>query len=126
MTELFSSGELFGLITASARKNGKEGLRGFLLFSNGRFLQLLEGPSKALSDLYRVIEQDPRHRDCEIVYDTSVETTSFSNWSMRRIPSACPNDAREFICSKANGSVPEDVLEIVDDFLEGALNNVSS
>jgi hypothetical protein len=47
--------------TAIARRNPVAGVSGRLLFSDGLFLQVLEGPPDAVRELFDVIRRDARH-----------------------------------------------------------------
>ena len=69
------------LLDWSQRHNAAQGITGLLLYSEGRYVQVLEGPEGAVKDLYARIEHDTRH--------TQVETVSrgpgprrFAAWSM--------------------------------------------
>ncbi len=123
-TECFAEAELFGIISVSARKNGAAGLSGFLLYSNRRFLQLLEGPSDILANTYAVIERDKRHHDCRIVVDETSSSPCFPSWSMRRIPnaeSARPAETLSYVKNKADGEVSSEIMAAVQSFLTGAM-----
>ncbi|WP_035564883.1 BLUF domain-containing protein, partial [Hymenobacter sp. IS2118] len=52
---------LAGLLRQARLHNQSANLTGLLLYAQGRFLQVLEGPEPALSDLYARIKTDPRH-----------------------------------------------------------------
>lgn len=73
--------ELQDILDWSQQYNMQHGITGLLLYSEGRYVQVLEGPEAAVEDLYAHIQQDTRH--------THVETVSrgpgphrFSEWSM--------------------------------------------
>ncbi|GAB4544041.1 MAG: hypothetical protein Tsb0013_00810 [Phycisphaerales bacterium] len=67
--------------TACSR-NQPESITGFLLFADGCFLQLLEGPPEAVGELYTDIQRDPRHHALELLLDAPCARRSVPNWSM--------------------------------------------
>lgn len=72
-----------GQILATARRrNSSVGVTGALLFAEGCFTQVLEGPLGEVEALFEMIECDPRHHDITILHLHEVETRSFARWSM--------------------------------------------
>jgi len=78
----FSPEELDRLLEQSRRHNGRNGLTGLLLYEDGSFLQLLEGPEDAVRTTFSRIAKDPRHHRVMTVHDVDVNERSFPNWSM--------------------------------------------
>ena len=113
----FAEGDLFRIVSQSARKNGDIGLSGFLLYSNRRFLQLLEGPADQISALYGVIQSDKRHCDCTVVLDEQIAHSAFSKWSMRRVRSTSNDAISAEIAEQAGRDVPSGLDSIIRDFL---------
>lgn len=68
---------LTSLLRKARLYNQQAHLTGLLLFAKGHFLQLLEGPEPALSDLYARINDDPRHYDVRTLSYGLVEARSF-------------------------------------------------
>jgi hypothetical protein len=60
--ELFSEEELIQLLETSRQNNAKIGVTGMLLYKDGNFMQLIEGPEEAVRALHAKISIDPRHR----------------------------------------------------------------
>lgn len=77
----FSDQELLALLDGARSFNRQHQLTGMLLYKNGAFLQLLEGPIGELEALYARIEKDPRHRSVSIILCGEAER-QFENWSM--------------------------------------------
>lgn len=78
--------ELDQLASQSTRNNEKLGITGLLLYGGGRFLQLLEGPTEAVTDLYENrIVKDTRHTDCRELLSKPCEVHLFPNWQMGRM-----------------------------------------
>ena len=70
-------------ILASARKNNAQmQITGMLLYSEGNFIQAIEGPAETVRSLYAKIANDPRHRGVIKLLEESVTERSFPEWSM--------------------------------------------
>jgi len=82
-TEAFSEeDDLSDILKASRRNNRHRDITGMLLYSDGGFIQALEGPKEEVLDLYEKIEQDPRHGSTITLLDRSAEERAFSEWEM--------------------------------------------
>ncbi|MBF9222571.1 BLUF domain-containing protein [Hymenobacter ruricola] len=68
---------LTSLLRKARLYNQQARITGLLLFAKGQFLQLLEGPESALSDLYARINDDPRHYDVRTLSYGPIEARSF-------------------------------------------------
>lgn len=79
---LFSSAELVELLRKAREKNTRLGITGMLLYKDGNFIQVLEGPDDKVSELFATISQDPRHRAIIAMSRRSIEKTEFGDWSM--------------------------------------------
>ena len=73
---------LMPIMKASRAKNAAAGITGVLVFSDGVFLQLLEGGRNAVSALYNRIACDTRHRDVVLLAYDEVDERRFAGWSM--------------------------------------------
>jgi hypothetical protein len=70
------------ILRQSKARNPGIGVTGVLCFSDGLFLQLLEGGRPAVSQLYNRIAADPRHTDVELLGFEEIGERSFAGWSM--------------------------------------------
>ncbi len=77
-TDEFSEDDLTDILAASRRNNPKRDITGMLLYSDGGFIQALEGPKQEVLDLYEKIEQDPRHSGAIMLANGPIEERSFS------------------------------------------------
>lgn len=77
--------DVFRIVEQSARNNPSADITGFLLFREGRFLQLIEGPLMALEMLLAQLAQDERHRAVEVLSRVPIARRSFPRWRMRRV-----------------------------------------
>ncbi|RYZ85777.1 MAG: BLUF domain-containing protein [Proteobacteria bacterium] len=81
-TKPFSEDELTELLTQSKANNQSQGITGLLLYREGLFMQLLEGPEEAVHDCYRRICADPRHKDILLLLEKSSSGRLFGHWAM--------------------------------------------
>jgi hypothetical protein len=85
-TVFFSAEMLEQLAKTSQHNNRRENISGLLLYSGGRFLQLLEGTPHKIQTLYeKVIVRDLRHTDCQILVSEPCDQRLFPNWGMGRL-----------------------------------------
>lgn len=70
------------ILAASRRNNGRAGLTGGLLFTQGCFAQVLEGPIEQVMEAYERIQCDERHRDVTVLQAGPVAEREFASWSM--------------------------------------------
>ena len=77
--------ELLAILKKSKANNPKSGVTGALCFSEGIFLQVLEGGRNAVSQLYNRIASDSRHRDVVLLNYDEIEERRFAGWSMGQV-----------------------------------------
>jgi hypothetical protein len=82
-SEQFSERDIGKILTASKRYNPPRQVGGALFYSQGCFLQCLEGGQSHVNDIYAKILQDGRHRDLEILWVREISKRRFANWSMK-------------------------------------------
>ncbi len=73
---------LAALLRQARLHNQTANLTGLLLYSRGRFLQVLEGPEPALSVLYARIQTDPQHQEVELLAYGPAPARAFPDWRM--------------------------------------------
>ena len=81
-TELMSREQLFEILRLSQANNGKVGVTGMLLYKDGNFLQVLEGPEAATQSVLNRVETDPRHRGIIVLAKRKIKRRHFGKWSM--------------------------------------------
>lgn len=91
--------DLFALLESARRSNARSGISGVLLYGSGSFLQVLEGTSPSIDDVFETIKQDPRHRNVIEVLNEEVDRAAFGKWSMAFVQqqSMMPVDQQAFI-----------------------------
>lgn len=77
-----SEEELEALLQQARTNNQAVGVTGMLLYHEGDFIQVLEGDEARVTEIYKRIDNDPRHADPQIVLRHEVEERSFEDWSM--------------------------------------------
>jgi hypothetical protein len=60
-TRLLSAAQMQQLLDSARARNVQQGVTGVLLYSDGNFMQYLEGPSGGLSKIYKVISNSSQH-----------------------------------------------------------------
>jgi hypothetical protein len=62
--------------------NAKIGVTGMLLYKDGNFMQLIEGPGEPVRALHAKISIDPRHRGLMTLLQGHQEKREFQDWAM--------------------------------------------
>lgn len=78
----FSDEDLLTLLLQARSHNLLHDISGALVYSNGQFMQVIEGDQQALADLYERLLRDPRHTQLVKYADKAIAGRSFSEWSM--------------------------------------------
>jgi hypothetical protein len=81
-TTRLTAHDLDQLLQRSRDNNAQLGLTGMLLYADGSFFQVLEGPADVVSGLYQKIECDPRHAQVTRIISEPIPRRFFSEWSM--------------------------------------------
>ena len=74
--------EVQSILASSRKNNGADGITGALLFSQGMFAQVLEGPLEQVERTFERIQGDMRHADVTVLEAGFVEARDFPEWSM--------------------------------------------
>ncbi len=73
------------LATSAAAYNKQHGVTGILIYTNGFFMQLLEGSQSVLADIFTQIQEDKRYNQVELLGLDDDAQHLFPNWSMNLI-----------------------------------------
>ena len=82
------------ILETSRRNNEAVGVTGALMFNNGCFAQILEGPREAVEKTFERIQRDPRHSDVVLLDLSTVRNAllqSLVHGVRRRLTSGWPN-----------------------------------
>lgn len=74
--------EIEKILSTSRRNNARAGLSGALMFSEGYFGQVLEGPQSAIEATFERLQRDQRHSDVVLLEFTPVSARIFQSWTM--------------------------------------------
>ena len=85
--------ELGSILRKSKSNNPPAGITGVLCFSQGIFLQVIEGGRSAVNKLYNQVVADPRHTDVELMIYEEIGERRFAGWSMGQVNMARLNPA---------------------------------
>lgn len=77
--------ELLAILKKSKANNPQLGVTGVLCFSEGTFMQVLEGGRAAVNQLYNRIASDSRHTDVELLCYQEIGERRFAGWSMGQV-----------------------------------------
>lgn len=77
-----ASGHIQALAARSEGRNRENGLTGCLVFVEGCFIQILEGPPPAVEETFERICCDFRHRDVKLIDLAPVRERYFADWGM--------------------------------------------
>lgn len=68
------------VLVEARTKNAARGISGVLIFDGNRFMQLFEGESNTVMQLFRRIEQDTRHINVRWLHDAVIEQRQFASF----------------------------------------------
>lgn len=74
--------ELQAILRQSKQNNPKDGITGLLCYSEGIFIQALEGGRDAVNRIYNRIAADTRHKDVVLLSYEEILERRFAGWSM--------------------------------------------
>ena len=107
--------DLQEILTASRKNNPANNITGMLLYKDGEFMQVLEGPEENVIALYDLISDDPRHKDCTILSRKETPQRLFQDWTM-----GFKNIQNGDLLSQEGVSSFFDINYDKDDFLQSA------
>lgn len=80
-----SDTDLAAILKASREHNPPEGITGLLCFSDGVFVQVLEGGRNAVNARYKRIVEDKRHHDLILLGYEEITERAFPGWTMGQV-----------------------------------------
>lgn len=86
--------ELFDITAVSIANNRGLGITGALVFCEGYFLQILEGPRDVIDLALERISLDPRHVDVQVIDRRYNVARSFAEWEMACLHEAAMTDSQ--------------------------------
>ena len=73
------------ILTQSRQHNAEIGITGILCYGDGIFLQCIEGGRMQVSELFGLIQKDPRHKDVALLHYEEIFERRFGGWSMGQV-----------------------------------------
>jgi hypothetical protein len=125
--KLFAPAELRELLRLARIKNQRLDVTGMLLYHQGSFLQVLEGPAAAVNPLLETIGEDQRHHKLMLLLRREIEARNFADWKMGFVEVAAQAQAlpgfRDYFKSHSSFldllGEPKTVERVVDGFRDG-------
>jgi hypothetical protein len=78
----FRESALLDLVEHCQANNKRLDVTGVLVYSDGNFMQVIEGADLVIHALYDRIKRDDRHHDVTTVVVQSLQAREFQGWSM--------------------------------------------
>jgi hypothetical protein len=79
---LMDDQKLADILEKSRKNNSENEITGILLYSEGSFLQVLEGEPARIHETFFRIKADPRHQSINVLFEEPISDRHFKNWSM--------------------------------------------
>ena len=73
------------ILEKSRKNNPPRGITGLLCYSNGTFVQVLEGGRETVSSLLGTLFTDNRHTSLQLLLFEEIAERHFGNWNMGRV-----------------------------------------
>ena len=93
-------GQMQELLEKSRRWNMDNGISGCLVYYRGGFVQLLEGETDLVKELWDKIRTDARHSEVFLISEEEIVEREFPNWNMAYHADMCKegnlSDAQQF------------------------------
>jgi hypothetical protein len=80
-----SASLLDSILEQSSKNNPKLGITGMLCYTNGVFVQVMEGGRDEVCELFNAIVRDDRHLDVRILVFEEIAERRFGNWTMGQV-----------------------------------------
>ena len=97
-TTLLPDAEVIGsaiddIVESARRNNERHGLTGALVFSDGMFMQVLEGPAPAVDMAMARIQEDKRHKDIRVLRRETIDSRMFPDKPLAFVSAATIREA---------------------------------
>lgn len=73
------------ILTKSRQYNPTCGITGILCYGGGIFLQAIEGGRMPVSELFKHIQNDTRHKDVVLLHYEEISERRFGGWTMGQV-----------------------------------------
>ncbi|MCV2885019.1 BLUF domain-containing protein [Aestuariibacter sp. AA17] len=73
---------LLQLLQTCRDRNASLQITGFLIYCDGNFFQIIEGPADNLPVVWNAIQKDARHSGVTLLLERPIEHRAFASWEM--------------------------------------------
>jgi hypothetical protein len=80
--KLLDDAQLVEILTLARKNNSERNVSGILLYSEGTFIQVLEGNDADVDYIFGKIEKDTNHKNIITLVDKPISKKNFADWSM--------------------------------------------
>lgn len=81
-THPFEEKELLHLLAKCRSNNTEQQITGQMIYSEGTFVQVLEGPRDKVDATFARIKKDTRHHNVKLIERITIDARQFGEWSM--------------------------------------------
>lgn len=74
--------DLENILTSARKRNLQAQVTGLLLFTDGKFMQYLEGPKAGVLAIFEIIKTSSLHQDMIAISQQPLERREYGEWSM--------------------------------------------
>jgi Sensors of blue-light using FAD len=106
--------DLQELLDHARQSNAAKGITGALIYTEGIFLQILEGDKVLLQDLMARIQRDVRHENVVVLRASEVPAAIFGSWKMAYV-SATPKQVANWTGGGVANELPDSLRETADE-----------
>ncbi len=85
--------EIHRILDKARSKNRDLSVTGALLYNDGFFAQVLEGPLTSIQQVFEKIQRDNRHGDITALESSPIVARDFPDWSMAYVKAGSPAQA---------------------------------
>lgn len=115
--------EVAKILRVAHARNPDRGLTGVLLYHERMFLQYLEGPDSAVSDILEILRNDRRHRNMLVLINEPIAERHFPDWAMALADIDGLSESDQRLCRDLAQAVPEDVSGVLKGKLQSLVRN---
>jgi hypothetical protein len=101
-----SMAELEAILVDAREGNRRRGVTGALVYVDGVFLQILEGPRDVVQRLMASIARDTRHGSIHVFHEAETERPAFGSWKMAYLESS-PGQVAAWLGLEGTATVDE-------------------
>ena len=81
-SRLLAKSDLENILSSARKRNLQAQVTGLLLFTDGKFMQYLEGPKAGVLSIFETIKSSSLHQDIIEISQQPLERREYGEWSM--------------------------------------------